>query len=71
MELGGSFLFKGILDISGRKIITGEIYFYARPEGDQIPKGELGIKGGGVETLKNIMLMSEKDKGQISFHPKT
>ena len=72
MELGGSFLFKGILDISGRKIITGEIYFYARPEGDQIPKGELGIKGGGggVETLKN-MLMSEKDKGQISFHPKT
>ena len=26
---------------------------------------------GGVETLKNIMLMSEKDKGQISFHPKT
>ena len=47
MELGGSFLFKGILDISGRKIITGEIYFYARPEGDQIPKGELGIKGGG------------------------
>ena len=71
MELGGSFLFKGILDISGRKIITGEIYFYARPEGDQIPKGELGIKGGGgVVTLKN-MLMSEKDKGQISFHPKT
>ena len=71
MELGGSFLFKGILDISGRKIITGEIYFYARPEGDQIPKGELGLKGGGwVETLKN-MLMSEKDKGQISFHPKT
>ena len=70
MELGGSFLFKGILDISGRKIITGEIYFYARPEGDQIPKGELGIKGGGGETLKN-MLMSEKDKGQISFHPKT
>ena len=48
MELGGSFLFKGILDISGRKIITGEIYFYARPEGDQIPKGELGIKGGGL-----------------------
>ena len=70
MELGGSFLFKGILDISGRKIITGEIYLYARPEGDQIPKGELGMKGGGVETLKN-MLMSEKDKGQISFHPKT
>ena len=47
MELGGSFLFKGILDISGRKIITGGIYFYARPEGDRIPKGELGIKGGG------------------------
>ena len=47
MELGGSFLFKSILDISGRKIITGEIYFYVRPEGDQIPKGELGIKGGG------------------------
>ena len=29
------------------------------------------LKGGGVETLKNIMLMSKKDKGQISFHPKT
>ena len=52
MELGGSFLFKGILDISGRKIITGEIYFYARPEGDQIPKGELGIKGGGWDPEK-------------------
>ena len=52
MELGGSFLFKGILDISGRKIITGEIYFYVRPEGDQIPKGELGIKGGSWDPEK-------------------
>ena len=64
MELGGSFLFKGILDISGRKIITGEIYFYARPEGDQIPKGELGIKGGGLRPWK-ICLWAKKIKDKF------
>ena len=56
VELGDSFLLKGILGKSGRKIYNRGSHFYSRPEGGQNLMGELGIKGGWdlKDTMENI-----------------